>query len=197
MHGQAHHLPVRKATRTVAPTFKPVTLAECKKQLEIAAEVNYHDEHIERLLDIAGDTVEQDTGLVLCTSTWTYKLDAWPPVIELPVRPVASVSSITYLDTLNQSQTWSAANYSLDSSRVWPVILKGKDVDYPDVYDHWSPITVTFVAGYTAANVPTMAKQCVLLLVSQMFADRGDLTKPLVGEAYERLMRRLMRSTYP
>lgn len=194
---QANHLPVRAATRTVAPTFKPVTLSEAKKQLEIGAEVNHHDEHIERLIEIATDTVENDTGRVFCTSTWTYKLDAFPEVIELPKRPVASVSSIVYLDTLNQSQTWSSANYSLDSTRVWPVILKGKDVDYPDVYDHYSPITITFVAGYAATAVPAMVKQCVLLLISQMFTDRGDSGKPTDGEAYERMMRRLMRSTYP
>lgn len=198
MRGQAKVLPTRQATRTVAPTFKPLTLAEAKKQVEIAAEVNFHDEHIERLMDIAQDTLENDTGLTLCQSTWTYKLDAFPQFIELPKRPVSSVSSIAYLDSAGNSQTWSSANWSLDTTRTFPVILKGKDVDYPEVYDDFSPITITFVAGYASVSaVPAMAKQAMLLLVSAMFSDRGDSPKSMDGEAYERLLRRLMRSNYP
>lgn len=198
MRGQAKVLPTRQATRTVAPTFKPLTLAEAKKQVEIAGEVNFHDEHIERLMDIAQDTLENDTGLTLCQSTWTYKLDAFPQFIELPKRPVSSVSSIAYLDSSGNSQTWSSANWSLDATRTFPVILKGKDVDYPEVYDDFSPITITFVAGYASVSaVPAMAKQAMLLLISAMFSDRGDSPKSMDGEAYERLLRRLMRSNYP
>lgn len=190
-------LPTRRPTRTVAPTFTAISLAEAKKQVEISDEIGHHDDHLLRLIDIAQDTLERDTGIVLCSSAWTYKLDHWPEVIELPLRPVSSVTSIAYRDTAGASQTWSSTYYTLDATRGYPVILKGRSYDYPDLYDDWSTITVTFVAGYASAEtVPAVIKQALLLLVAGMFADRGD-GKPLDQKSYEMLCRRIMRSNYP
>lgn len=193
-------MPTIQAVRSGSPAFEPVTLAEAKKHLEIAASITAHDAHVTRLIQAAREAVESDTGMVVGQSTWVVKLDSWPKCgyIELPKRPVISVSSIAYRDVSDSLQTWPTNNYELDAGRVTPVIWPALDVDWPNVRHGRNVVTVTFVAGYAnAAAVPELVKQAVLLLVGRDFNDREGQLESQETKAYERLTRRLMRSTYP
>lgn len=190
---------IRKPTLTTAATFDPVSSVEIKKHLEIADADTVHDAHLTRLMKAATEIVQGDSGLVLCASTWTYKLDGWPcEYITLPVRPVASVT-INYLDSLNVSQLWAAGNYVLDTSAVTPTIyLSSSAVSWPTVYDVEGNITITLVAGHaTQAAIPYLFKQLLLLKIAQLFFDRGETAADDDRMAYERLLRRALRSSYP
>jgi len=67
------------------------------------------------------------------------------------------------------------------------------------IVDRWDAVEVIYVAGYTSARrVPAIAKQAMLLLVGYYFdANRGDNDRSNDLQAYERLVSRFMRSTYP
>jgi uncharacterized phiE125 gp8 family phage protein len=192
-----------KPVRTVAAGFDPVTTSEAKKHLEIADAITTHDSFIGSLIDIATEVVESDTGVAICSSTWTYKLDSWPSEhIELPIRPVSAISSITYYDTGGTSQALSSAYYTLDNGRVVPLVLLNPNYDWPSLDDRENAVTITLTAGYaTPSAVPKLYKQLVLLKIADMFLNRegysieGNRTE--FDTAYNALLMRVIRSTYP
>lgn len=159
-----------------APTSEPVTLAEAKKHCEIAAEVNHHDEHLERLIQAARVYVENFTGRQICTATWDLYADSWPDdglTITLPKGPIQSVSSITYVDENGATQTWSSANYVLSASREPAIIRLAYQATWPAFRFQPDAIRVRYVAGYGAATaVPQGIKHAILLLVGGWFVNR-------------------------
>lgn len=159
-----------------APTSEPVTLAEAKKQCEIAAEVNHHDEHLERLIQAARVYVENYTGRQIVTATWDLYADSWPDdglTISLPKGPIQSVTSITYVDENGSSQTWGSSNYVLSASREPAIIRLAYQALWPAFRFQPDAIRVRYVAGYGAATaVPQGIKHAILLLVGGWFLNR-------------------------
>jgi uncharacterized phiE125 gp8 family phage protein len=191
--------PTLQPMESAAPAWEPVTLAEAKAALEIASSTTDHDALLERLIEEARETVEHDTGIVGCTRTFVEKFDNWPDCwIELRRRPVTSVTSITYVDTAGTTQTWTATEYVLDTYRVTPAIRLAYSKTWPTLRGDESGIIVTYVAGYaTRATVPQSFRQACLLRVASMFDDRTGRGERPDLDAYDRLIQRLMRSSYP
>ena len=190
----------RRAIRSGSPTFEPVSLAEVKKHLEIADADNSHDQHLSALIQTARELVEHDTQTILATGTFTLTLDDFPDEdeIELLIKPVSSVTSITYLDTAGASQTWSSSNYVLDTTRPTVEIRLAYDKTWPITRGEPNAVTITFVAGYaSAAVVERKFKQMMLLDIARSFQDREGWEAPKDNSAYERLAARFERSSYP
>lgn len=196
--------PTQRPIETTQPSIEPVTLADAKSQVEIASASTAHDALLERLISEARQAIEDDTGIVAGERTITESFTSWPATwIELHRRPVSAITSIKYIDTAGVPQTFGAANYVLDASRVRPAIRLAYNASWPSIRGDESGITVTYVAGYsTRAAMPEAVKQAVLLRVAENFDDRtgaNDQTNSANGRksAYERLIMRLMRSSYP
>jgi uncharacterized phiE125 gp8 family phage protein len=192
------YLPTSKPIRTVAPTFAPVTLEEARAAVSLPSTLNDYDVLLERLIGEATDAVEHDTGLVLCTSTWAWKLDQWScDYIVCPVRPVASISSIVYVDSAGTSTTWSASNYTLDTYRVQPIILRafvaGVQSTFPTLRTQENAVTVTVMAGAAQADVSRLAKSAVLTHVARAWHENDKA----YDTSYDSAVNRLMRSSYP
>lgn len=194
-------MPTPKPVRTSGPSFEPLTLDEAKVQCRQYS--NDYDAEIASLITAAREKLEYDTGRTFCTSTIVEKFDSWPEsFIELHAWPVASVTSIAYLDTAGNSQTWSSSNYTLDVGQVTPVIWPAYQVAWPAIRGTQNAITVTYVAGYVSqALVPGIAKQAMLLNIRHWFDNKasvvvGAITSD-VSMGYEALVRNLMRSSYP
>ena len=185
--------------RTVAPTFEPISLKEAKKQLELPAELADHDEHLSRLIELAREQVEHDTGLILPSATYVWKFDEWPTCdLILNRRPLASITSITYVDASGSTQTLSTSVYELDSYRVEPSVRQKYNQTWPTIRGHENDITLTAVCGYaTAALIPVMARQACLLIVAREFTERAGLAIKWDMDGYDRLIRRMLRSSYP
>jgi uncharacterized phiE125 gp8 family phage protein len=184
--------------RTVGPASEPVTLAECKDHLELAASDTTHETKLQRFLEAARERVESDTNYAMISQTYTLSLDEFPKTdIEIPIRPLSSVSSITYYDEDNAQQTLSTDVYAVDLSRR--IVHLKYDKEWPETVETRNAVTVTFHAGYGSASaVPRLFKQLILLQVALSFEDRGDLTKRTHWEtAYERLLPPVKRSSYP
>lgn len=186
--------------RTSGPATEPVTLAEAKDHVEIAEHDTYHDSKMRRFIAAAREQVERDTGTALISQTYTLTLSEWPDGdwIPLPIRPVSSITSITYYDASDVQQTLATTVYALDSARQ-AVYLKN-DQTWPSSNNRINGIVITFVAGYgVPANVPATMKQMVLCKVAEQFYDRGDMDgqKNAWTTAYERLQSKVARSNYP
>lgn len=194
-------LPNRRVYKTSGPAAEPVSLTEAKKQVEISG--SDHDAQLTILIQAAREQWEADTQRALIARTLTLKLDSFYE-FNFPILPVASITSVTYYDTGNASQTLSTNIYELDAAEN-KFRLK-VDQDFPSTYGRYDAVTVTFVAGTNAdsTTVPALEKQAMLMLVANYFdVNREDMVGVDMGaatgriSAYERLVRSFQRSSYP
>lgn len=193
--------PVLKSVRSVAPTKEqePVTLSEAKKVLDIADSLTYHDSEVESMISEAREAVERDANLVCYTGTFTRKFHEFPcgDIMHIgDIRPITSITSITYVDTAGDTQTWSASNYALESSAIQPYVRLAYGAIWPVVQSSVAGITVTFVAGYASvATMPGLAKRACLTWIKAHWQQDQKLSSDLMV-AYQRLVALLSRETY-
>lgn len=161
------------------PSVEPISLNEVKAQLRIDGSAD--DTLLTSYIAAARAYVESTTGLALNTQTWEMTLHDWPygsnPIV-LPKQPVQSITTITYADQANQTQTLASLVYEIDVTRTPAFITLTENSDWPDIYDKQAAITIRFVAGYgaTAASVPEPIRQAMLLLVGHWYANREQVT---------------------
>lgn len=185
-----------KPTRAAAPGFEPVTLAQAKAQLRIAVANTDHDDYLTRLIQHSRELVEHDTSLIVATGTFSVTARNFPKTdwIELPLRPVTAITSVTYKDTAGASQTFDAANYSLSNAHAMPRVLLTYNVSWPTTRGYEDDVTITFVAGHASASVvPEVIKQAVLLEIMRQF-EMGDKSQDF---GFDQLLRRYQRTSYP
>lgn len=189
---------ISRAVLVTPPAAEPVTLAQAKKQLELASSDTAHDAHLALLIQAAREQWEADTDSCCLTQTWkVYAEEFDDDEIYLPKRPIQSVTHVKYYDASNVQQTLSTSVYSLDDA-ARAVRLDSLQV-WPAVYDRFDAITITFVAGYTsAAALPAIHKQAILLLVGKYFENRDmHVSGAYTDAAYDALVTKFMRSNYP
>jgi len=162
-----------------APSIEPVTLNEAKEHLRVLHDDE--DAYIESLIVAARQMVESGESWSLDRSlintTWRVILDEWPcHGIELPRPPLSSVTSITYLDTTNTSQTLSSTLYTVDTHNEPGRVVPSYASVWPEVLPHINAIQIVYVAGYgsTAASVPQAIRQAILLCVSDLYEQRSN-----------------------
>lgn len=167
--------------QTVAPTSEPVTLAEAKQWLR--EDNNEQDAIITDLIVAARSWVENWTHRQLMTATWRMGMDRFPGdvcsggswddsqyVITLHRPPLQSVSSIAYVDTNGSTQTWSSANYAVDTYSEPAGIRRAYGVAWPDIRAQKNAVLVTYIAGYaSAALVPQPIKVAMKQLVTHWY----------------------------
>lgn len=174
------------------PAIEPVSLADAKTHLRV--EVDDENALIQTLISAARQWVETFTHRALITQTWDLKLDGFlcgsDDAIELPLAPASSVTSIAYVDSNGDTQTWASANYTTDLPSG-PKAQRGRIVPaysmfYPSTRDVVNAVTVRFVAGYgsTAASVPQPIVAAIKLMVAHWYAQRepvniGNLVTPI------------------
>jgi len=210
-HSHTHKIIVRKEVRdkpyslarVTGPTVEPISLVEAKDHLEIIASDTTHDAKIARFISAAREQLEDDTNYVLNTQTFTLSMTRFPIVhpITFPVMPVVSVQSVKYRDLDNVEQTLSTDVYKFSSARR-SISLK-YDQDWPAYTPEEDGIIIAFTAGFgaTAASVPALCRQAILLQLAKWFVHRGDEGqvhgRGTYDAAYEALVQRLMRTSYP
>lgn len=194
-------------TQHAAKSVFPITIGEVKKQLEIADSDTAHDEYLQNVIYAVTQVYENDTQQKMTSETWNMTLDQLNgDYIDLHHRPVSSIVHIKYYDTSNTQQTLDTSIYALDgttgtvpggNSRV---LLKYNQ-DWPDLADRWDSVEIRYVTGYgsTAASVPQVHKQAMLLMATMLFEHRGEPTfaSLKLGAAYEYLATRFIRPNYP
>lgn len=161
-------------TLVTAPTTEPLTLQQAKNHLRLD-----HDEDdslLRNLITTAKAYVEGQTHRALITQTWDYAIDyGWPygahgRSIRLPLNPVASITSISYVDSSGNSQTLAADQYTATTRQHGSFIVPAYDVSWPDVRCVPDAITVRFVAG--EADCAPQLRQAVTILVTHLYENR-------------------------
>lgn len=174
-------------TLSVAPTFTPVSTADARAQCRV--DINDDDTLLERKIRAAAAKLESVLDRQFCQATWLAKASSFPVYSDtnpfaslfLPRPPLASVTSIVYLDANGSSQTFSASDYTVETpTRGQGAVHLDYGVIWPSVISHPNAVTVTFVAGYASqAAVPDAIKEAILALVDHQYWNRGEEDKPI------------------
>ena len=189
--------PRLKPERTIAPVAEPVSLAQMKANASVSPSDTVHDDRLMDNIRSARDVWERDTDRVLCFQTYRVKSPTLFDNFELPKSPIHSITSITYFDANNTQQTLSASQYQLDTD----CIRLAYNVTLPTTAIRWDAWTITYKCGFSedGARVPPLDKRAVLLLATFSFENPDMILSDSVQSqrAYESLVARAMRSSYP
>ena len=161
--------------QTVAPTLEPVTLEEARAQCSIMD--GAHDVLLSSLITAARNIIERRHERQLLPATWTLALDNFPDEIEIRKTPVTAVTQIAYVDQTGTPQVFNPLLYQFDVASpnqrarvrpvwgtIWPITRTG----------YVNALVVTFTAGYASpAAVPIGYRRAILMMVAQMFLNRG------------------------
>lgn len=163
---------------TTEPASEPVTAAEVKLQCGIASGVTGWDSLITIYIAAARKWCEEWCNRSFINTTWELKLDHFPysaTSFYLPRSTVQSVSSISYVDTAGNTQTWTNTNYVLSASREPARVSQAYNIMWPTVRYQPDAVTVAYIAGYgaSASNVPAAIKHAILMLCCHMFNNRS------------------------
>ena len=158
-------------SRTVAPTLQPVSLEEVYAHVRVADRSADTLALLNRLIDTAARLAEEITRRALLTQTWQLKLDAFPPSeILLPRPPLQSVTAIQYVDTSGETQTLGAEVYTVDTAHDPGRVLLAASQTWPAIRGEPNDVTITYVAGWTAAaSVPQTIRHAILMLVHHWY----------------------------
>lgn len=161
-----------ESTQTTAPTAEPVSLTEAKLHLRVD-----HDEEDSLILGLivaAREYAEMVTNRQLVTATWTAKLDYFPAYeLRLPHPPLASVTSIAYVDSQGTSQTLSASLYSVDTTSKPGMVTPIYGETWPAVQGQHHAVTIVYVAGHGGPeSVPDGIKKAMLMSVGHWYENR-------------------------
>lgn len=169
------------------PSVWPLTVDEAKAHLRVDHTTD--DTLIESLIKAATNIAERFQNRGYINQTWRMTLDYFPPegcVIQIPIGPVSSVTSITYIDGEGDTQTWSSAAYQLDTRSTLARIIPGPDYDYPTTQtDRINAVTITFVVGYGAAStaIPENIRHAIRLILGDLYNHReSTITGTIVNQ---------------
>jgi len=143
-------------------------LLQVKAHLRIEPEWVDEDTYIQGLLDAAIEQVESDTQYRFNETALTLALPCFTPEIPLPVCPVKSVESITYIDVDGVQQT--LTGYHLDNKSIKAVIKPEYGSSFPSVKAGYESVAIGYTVG--AALWPKTICQAVFLLVGHWYANR-------------------------
>lgn len=189
--------------RIEAPSEALVTLAEVKARLRI--DDGADDVGLQRLIDAASRHAEQITQRAFISQRWAYVANGFPSghkihyqiemqgytqyasyitanvsgndELVLPLPPLQSVESITYIDRNGATQTLSPADYIVDTSGLLGVITPAFGKVWPATQDRAQSLRVEFTCGYgAAADVEPNIVLAVLLLIAHFEQNREAVT---------------------
>jgi len=152
-------------------TSLPVSLAEGKSHLRVTH--SSHDDLITDLIWAATKEFENRSNLCLTAQTWDLVLSQAEVTSRIGFFkfPVASITSVSYYDGDNASQT--TTDYTLFSNGRPSSIRFDLDSDEtPTVYDRDDSMTIRFVGGYT--SLPYDIKQALLARLFRIYENPND-----------------------
>ena len=173
-------------------------MEEAKQTCRLSQSDTTHDNDLTDAIDAATEQVEQDTDRAIITQTFVLTSDGFPNgSIELAQKPIQSVESITYDDPEGVAQTIDPSEYALNLGNRQ--VYRTDSTSWPTTSQLQESARVEYKAGYgdSQSNVPRLIKRAVLLQVARWFFDPAMESSENQDVAYERIIRRILRTTYP
>lgn len=168
-----------------APTSDPVSLETTKAHLRV--ETMEDDALIASQITRATQYVEGRQRRQLMQATYRYCLDWFPNMIEVPLSPLSSVTSLKYYDTDGVLQTLvEDTDFEVDTDAEPGRIVPWYGEVWPSTRQRTKAVQLTYVAGYaSAATVPEPTKQAILLLVGHWYENRESVLVGTISKEIE------------
>lgn len=164
-----------------ASTTEPITLAEAAENLRVPAgsesPADYPESAlIRRLITAARHSCEQELEMSLVAKTMEVAQDSfYPGCIALPMGPVRSIVSVTYVDLSGDDQVVDDGDYRLDP--YTGSLLTAYGVSWPSTRCDLNSVRVRYTAGYPTEDspaevVPAPIIQAMHLFIGHYFTNR-------------------------
>lgn len=172
------------------PATLPVTIAVIKEHARLVGS-DVPDDYITQTIGVATEYIQTETGRRFISQTLDITIDRFPGYvgnrmnpyafndnrIELPIAPIASVTSITYLEPNNDTPVvLQVANYITSLVREPCRILPAANTVWP-FSDPLKPdgVKIRVVAGYANQDaVPYLARQAICFMCAHLLYNRND-----------------------
>lgn len=158
-------------TITSAPSDELLTVEEAKRHLRVFD--GSLDDEVATLIRAARDYCERFCNRTLRSTVTRTISDSewWCDALRLPFPPLLSVSSITYYDTANASQTLATSNYYVATPTDDGGFVRWKDnATIPALYTRDDAITVTYTTGYASlTSIPPVVVQAMKCKLTELF----------------------------
>ncbi len=167
---------------TSGPVLEPITVSEAKAHLRLDGSAE--DILIGSLIVTSRLHVEAALGLALITQGWRLTLDRWPEgrePVRFPLRPIASVTSVTVFAADGTPTLVPSEHYLLDGHALSPRLIPHGN-GWPQPGRAANGIEIEFEAGTAdaAEDVPGPIRHAILLLVAHWYEHRDPLE---IGQA--------------
>ncbi len=166
------------------PEYLPVTLAEAKEHLRVDHDAE--DALIESLISAAVQHIEDHTRRAIVTRIIDVYFDAFADEMEIPLPPLLSVESVSYIDSDGAAQTLDDTVYSVDSARSPGMVMLAYGQSWPATRCQKNAVTVRVQAGYGDSwlAVPPAMRAAILLIVGHLYENREAV---VIGQAVNTL----------
>ena len=134
---------------SVEPTDAYISTANAKAHLRV--DTSDDDTLIDALVDASRTYIEEYLGRTLVPKTLKLHLDRFPfdgQSILIPDSPVVAITSIEYVDTNGDTQTWTSSEYSIDIFSLPARLETAYNTSYPSTRAQHNAVTITYTAGY-------------------------------------------------
>ncbi|TGY87351.1 hypothetical protein E5163_14885 [Marinicauda algicola] len=136
-------------TLITAPAAEPLSLADAKAHLRV--DFTADDGEITDLIAQCRAAIETWTRRKMIAQTWERSFAGFPlrdaDPIELDLPPVASITSISYVDEDGATQTFAAEKYILEAGWEPGRIHLAYEQEWPATRAVANAVTVRFVTG--------------------------------------------------
>jgi len=172
-----HHQSPRAALKlATAPSAEPLTWAELKAYPGMRLANDTDQTHVTSLIVAARQKVELDTGLRLINQAWDLYLDFFPCAgIEVPIEPLASVTSIKTTSVAGVESTLAATNYQVDIASSPPRIVLSDSGSWPTDIRATHGIVIRLAVGFGSAGsaVPAPLLEAMRIAIRCWYAPLG------------------------
>lgn len=146
----------------------PVSLDEVKLHLRV--DISTDDELIRGLIKSAVEWCEKYENAAYMVRTIKLYLDKFYDVVELPLPPLLSVSSITYVDTAGDTQTLSTSVYGTDTYNIPGRVYLDYNQSWPTTRSVINAVCITYVCGSTTTFTANSTTD-ILTVKNAIFSD--------------------------
>lgn len=186
---------------TQVPTYQGYTVHTPNTELPVLLETSrmhlrnedlrFDDDYLMGVIRAAGVMVERQYGIALLNQTIKEYHKAFPGCDDNPIllriTPLVSVTSIQYVDTAGDTQTWDSDEYTSGHYNQTAFIVPKVGYSWPgDVASIPNAVTVTYLAGFgtKASAVPADIRAALLLTIAALYENREDApsTLPLASD---------------